>query len=122
MALTWRPFRLLFASASRSLGLYAAGPLAVIAFFKNLSRTLRLVAKDSASYLKAMVILLWTASVLNSRLSRSSRPKTVPTAISSSRDRLTSIPTKPTACLGRKGAGEGKGSESAPSDLKVVIH
>src|SRR5213080_3300611 len=49
-----------------------------------------------------------THSVLNSRLSRLSRPTTVPTAISSPRDRLTSIPTKPTACLGRKG---GRGGE-----------
>jgi hypothetical protein len=47
-------------------------------------------------------------SVLNSRLSRLSRPKTVPTAISSSRDQLTSIPTKPTACLGRKGSRGGE--------------
>jgi hypothetical protein len=47
-------------------------------------------------------------SVLNSRLSWLSRPKTVPTAISSSRNQLTSIPTKPTACLGRKGRMGGR--------------
>ena len=57
-------------------------------------------------------------SVLNSRSSRSSRPKTVPTAIWSSRDRLTSKPP----VSAEKGAGEEKGSESAPSDLKVVVH
>jgi hypothetical protein len=48
------------------------------------------------------------SSVLNSRLSWLSRLRTVPTAILSSRDQLTSIPTKPTACLGRKG---GRGGE-----------
>src|SRR5947208_1898462 len=47
-------------------------------------------------------------SVLNSRLSRSSKPKTVPTAISSSRDRLTSIPTKPTPYLIRQGSRTGE--------------
>ena len=46
-------------------------------------------------------------SVLNSRLSWLSRPKTAPTAISSSHNQLTSIPTKPTAYLGRKGGRGG---------------
>src|SRR5437763_8949997 len=61
------------------------------------------------------------ASVLNSRLSRSSKPKTVPTAISSSRDRLTSIPTKPTACLGRKGGRVGERVRERPERSDTLV-
>ena len=87
MALTWRPFRVLLASVSRSLGLYTAGPLTVAAFFKNLFQTLRLVSKDSASYLKAMVILLWIASSIS--LTRFVVKASMPHCVSFSRSRVT---------------------------------
>src|SRR5277367_5781530 len=65
-----------------------------------------------------VVVAVATGSVLNSRLSRLSRPRTVPTAISSSRDQLTSKPTKPTASLGRKGGRGGERVRERPEPSK----
>ena len=59
--LTCRPFNGFFASVSSSLDLHITGPYTVIAFFRNFSKIVRLVATDSESYFNAMVILLLMA-------------------------------------------------------------
>jgi len=79
----------------------------------RLCRTRQGVCTSNSKRVKGCTLHI-LASVLNSRLSRLSRPTTVPTAISSPRDRLTSIPTKPTACLGRKGGRGGEGVRERP--------